>query len=73
MLARSPHARVAARRPTHGTSRGTRDATLVTPEPHVNDEAPMESIPWTRDADAAFHEARRAGRMVLLDFSAAPM
>jgi hypothetical protein len=33
----------------------------------------MESIDWKRNADAAFEEARRTGRMVLLDFSAAPM
>ena len=31
------------------------------------------SIDWKRDADAALEEARRKGRMVLLDFSAAPM
>jgi len=33
----------------------------------------MEEIHWKRDADAALEEAKRAGRMVLLDFSAAPM
>jgi hypothetical protein len=33
----------------------------------------MTPINWKRDADAALDEARRAGRMVLLDFSAAPM
>ncbi len=33
----------------------------------------MEQIHWKRDADAAIEEAKRAGRMVLLDFSAAPM
>jgi hypothetical protein len=31
------------------------------------------SIDWQRDVDAALDEARRASRMVLLDFSAAPM
>jgi hypothetical protein len=38
-----------------------------------NDEALMASIDWKRNAEAAFEEARRTGRMVLLDFSAAPM
>jgi hypothetical protein len=33
----------------------------------------MVSIDWKRNAEAAFEEARRSGRMVLLDFSAAPM
>ena len=33
----------------------------------------MASITWKRDADAALEEARRTSRMVLLDFSAAPM
>ena len=33
----------------------------------------MASINWKHDADAALDEARRASRMVLLDFSAAPM
>jgi len=33
----------------------------------------MASINWNRNADAALDEAKRAGRMVLLDFSAAPM
>ena len=33
----------------------------------------MASINWKRYAYAALEEARRVGRMVLLDFSAAPM
>jgi hypothetical protein len=33
----------------------------------------MASIDWKRNAEAALEEARRSGRMVLLDFSAAPM
>jgi hypothetical protein len=33
----------------------------------------MASIDWKRNAEAALEEARRTGRMVLLDFSAAPM
>jgi hypothetical protein len=33
----------------------------------------MASIDWTRNVEAAFEEARRTARMVLLDFSAAPM
>jgi hypothetical protein len=37
------------------------------------DEAPMASIDWKRNAEAALEEARRTSRMVLLDFSAAPM
>jgi hypothetical protein len=40
--------------------------------PHAT-EAPMGSIDWKRNAEAAFEEARRTRRMVLLDFSAAPM
>jgi hypothetical protein len=38
-----------------------------------NREARMASIDWKRNAEAALEEARRTGRMVLLDFSAAPM
>lgn len=37
------------------------------------DEAFMASIDWKRNVEAAFEEARRTGRMLLLDFSAAPM
>jgi hypothetical protein len=33
----------------------------------------MTSIDWKRDAEAALDDARRGSRMVLLDFSAAPM
>ncbi len=33
----------------------------------------MTTIPWTKDADAAFREARASGRRVLLDFTAAPL
>ena len=33
----------------------------------------MASINWKHDAEAAFEEATRTSRMVLLDFSAAPM
>jgi hypothetical protein len=33
----------------------------------------VASIDWKRDAEAALEEARRTRRMVLLDFSAAPM
>jgi hypothetical protein len=33
----------------------------------------MASIAWQHNIDRAFDEARRASRMVLLDFSAAPM
>ena len=36
-------------------------------------EAAMASINWKHDAAAAFEEATRTSRMVLLDFSAAPM
>ena len=35
--------------------------------------AAMTPINWKHDAEAAFEEARRTSRMVLLDFSAAPM
>lgn len=31
------------------------------------------TIPWLRDADQAFAEAKRTHKPVLLDFSAAPM
>jgi hypothetical protein len=41
--------------------------------PTDNREVRMASIDWKRNAEAAFEEARRTGRMVLLDFSAAPM
>jgi uncharacterized protein YyaL (SSP411 family) len=30
-------------------------------------------VNWTHDADAALEEARRRGRPVFLDFTAAPM
>jgi hypothetical protein len=33
----------------------------------------MPALNWRTDVDAAFDEARRASRRVLLDFSAAPM
>jgi hypothetical protein len=33
----------------------------------------MTSIDWKRNVEAAFEDARRTNRMVLLDFSAAPM
>ena len=33
----------------------------------------MTTISWLRDPDQAFKEAVSSGRMVLLDFSAAPM
>jgi hypothetical protein len=33
----------------------------------------MASIDWKRNVQAAFDEAQRSGRMVLIDFSAAPM
>jgi hypothetical protein len=33
----------------------------------------MASIDWKHNAEGAMEEARRTGRMVLLDFSAAPM
>lgn len=33
----------------------------------------MASITWQHDLDSALDDARRASRMVLLDFSAAPM
>jgi hypothetical protein len=36
-------------------------------------EALMAHIDWKRNAEAALEEARRTSRMVLLDFSAAPM
>jgi hypothetical protein len=46
------------------------------PRNHPN-QTPMAiataSIDWKRNAEAALEEARRTGRMVLLDFSAAPM
>jgi uncharacterized protein YyaL (SSP411 family) len=32
-----------------------------------------ETIQWMKDGDAALAEARRSGKPVLLDFSAAPM
>ena len=31
------------------------------------------TIAWRRDPDAAFEEARATQRLILLDFSAAPM
>jgi hypothetical protein len=31
-----------------------------------------ETIPWTHDVDKALEEARKKGRLVLIDFSAAP-
>lgn len=31
------------------------------------------AIDWRRDVDAAFAEARAAGRPLLLDFNAAPL
>jgi uncharacterized protein YyaL (SSP411 family) len=33
----------------------------------------MENINWREDPDAALADAKRDGRPVLLDFSAAPM
>ena len=33
----------------------------------------MASIDWKKNVEAALDEARRTSRMVLLDFSAAPM
>lgn len=33
----------------------------------------METINWREDPDAALADAKRDGRPVLLDFSAAPM
>jgi hypothetical protein len=33
----------------------------------------MTAIPWLRDPDQALQQAQTAGKMVLLDFSAAPM
>jgi hypothetical protein len=33
----------------------------------------MESIDWNKDIDAALKQANDAGKVVLLDFSAAPM
>jgi uncharacterized protein YyaL (SSP411 family) len=33
----------------------------------------MESINWREDPDAALADAKREGRPVLIDFSAAPM
>jgi hypothetical protein len=33
----------------------------------------MTAIPWLRDPDQGFKEAQTSGKMVLLDFSAAPM
>jgi hypothetical protein len=33
----------------------------------------MTSIPWLQDPDQGFKEAQTSGKMVLLDFSAAPM
>jgi hypothetical protein len=32
-----------------------------------------DSISWQRDLDAATAEAKESGKLVLLDFSAAPM
>ena len=31
-----------------------------------------DTIPWTHDVDQALERARKAGRLVLADFSAAP-
>jgi hypothetical protein len=31
-----------------------------------------DTIAWTHDADAALEQARKSGRLVLADFSAAP-
>jgi hypothetical protein len=31
------------------------------------------NIQWRKDVDAALGEAKKAGKLVLLDFSAAPM
>jgi uncharacterized protein YyaL (SSP411 family) len=33
----------------------------------------METINWREDVDAALADAKREGRPVLIDFSAAPM
>jgi hypothetical protein len=33
----------------------------------------MTAVSWLRDPDQAFKEAASSGKMVLLDFSAAPM
>jgi len=33
----------------------------------------MAEIQWLRDVEEGYQEARRSGRPVLLDFSAAPM
>jgi hypothetical protein len=49
------------------------DAGLPHADSTANREEHMASIDWKRNAEAAFDEARRTGRMVLLDFSAAPM
>ncbi len=32
-----------------------------------------QSIPWQHDYDGALKDARQSGKLVLLDFSAAPM
>src|SRR5918992_22170 len=42
-------------------------------DPTDTKEALMAHIDWKRNAEAALEEARRRSRMVLLDFSAAPM
>jgi len=33
----------------------------------------MAAIPWLRDPDQGLQQAQSSGKMVLLDFSAAPM
>ena len=33
----------------------------------------MTTIPWSHNPDQAFKQAGSSGKMVLLDFSAAPM
>jgi hypothetical protein len=33
----------------------------------------MTAIPWLRDPDQGMQQAQASGKMVLLDFSAAPM
>jgi hypothetical protein len=56
---------------------GTPDAGSDLSSSHHLHETPMATataaIDWKRNAEAALNEARRTGRMVLLDFSAAPM
>jgi hypothetical protein len=65
----------ARRRTADGEVRQRQACLMRRTIPHTihGNEAPMASIDWKRNADAAFEEARRTGRMVLLDFSAAPM